>query len=142
MALTAPAAADASPLRLTCFATLPPGASIRRHVLFEGAEASGAGIDCNGGSIGRPGEASTTRDPTVAVWSRREGQGWSVPRDVRLSRCTIHGNLRAWGLGRDDVEGLRASSRTPRHTAMVQAAAPTGLRLDAVTFQATGSIPL
>ena len=50
-ALTAPAAAETLPFRLTCFATLPPGQSIQRPILFEGAEASGAGIDCNGGSI-------------------------------------------------------------------------------------------
>ena len=141
-ALTAPADADTSAIRLTCFATLLPGSSIRRHVVFEGAEASGAGLDCNGGSVGMAGQASNTRDPTVAVWSRRDGRGWSVPRDVRITRCTIHGNLRVWGLGRDDIDGLRVSSRTPGHTAAVQAAAPSGLTLDDVTFVATGSIPL
>ncbi len=93
-ALTAPAAEDAPAVRLTCFASLPPGASIRRHIVFEGAEASGAGLNCNGGSVGMAGRASTTHDPTVAVWSRRDGAGWSVPRDVRITRCTIHGNLR------------------------------------------------
>lgn len=141
-ALTAPAAADAPAVRLTCFATLPPGVAVRRHIVFEGAEASGAGLDCNGGSVGVPGRPSTTREPTVAVWSRREGGGWSIPRDVRITRCTIHGNLRVWGLGRNDIDGLRASSRTPGHTAAAQAAAPTGLTLDNVAFVATGSIPL
>lgn len=141
-ALTTPLAADAPAVRLTCFATLPQGAPIRTHVVFEGSEASGAGIDCNGGSVGLPGRSSTTRDPTVAVWSRREGAGWSVPRDVRITRCTIYGNLRIWGLGRDDIGGLRVSSRTAGHTAAVQAAAPSGLTLDNVTFVATGSIPL
>ena len=141
-ALTAPVDAAAPALRLTCFATLPPGRSIQRRVLFEGAEASGAGIDCNGGFIGRPGVPTSTRSPTVAVWSRRDGQVWSVPRDVRVTRCTIHGNLRIWGLGRDDLDSLRASSRTPGHTAAVQASAPTGVTLTDVTFVATGSIPL
>ena len=141
-ALTGPADVAAPAVRLTCFATLPPGRSIQRRILFEGAEASGAGIDCNGGFVGRPGEPSTTRHPTIAVWSRRDSGGWSVPRDVRVARCTIHGNLRVWGLGRDDLDSLRASSRTPGHTAAVQASAPTGLRLDDVTFVASGSIPL
>ncbi|WP_298162425.1 right-handed parallel beta-helix repeat-containing protein [Brevundimonas sp.] len=141
-ALTAPAAADTPAVHLTCFATLPPGVAVRRHIVFEGAEASGAGLDCSGGSVGVPGRPSTTRDPTVAVWSRREGRGWSIPRDVRITRCTIHGNLRVWGLGRSDIDGLRASSRTPGHTAATQAAAPTGLMLDNVAFVATGSIPL
>ena len=141
-ALTAPAAADAPAVRLTCFATLPPGVAVRRHIVFEGAEASGAGLDCNGGSVGVPGRPSTTRDPTVAVWSRRDGAGWSVPRSVRITRCTIHGNLRVWGLGLNDIGGLRVSSRTPGHTAAVQAAAPADLALDNVSFVATGSIPL
>lgn len=140
-ALTAPAFDDA-PYRLTCFATLAPGSRISRRVVFEGREASGAGIDCRGGAVGVAGQASTTRTPTVAVWSRRESDGWSVPRGVRIAHCTIHGNLRAWGLGRDDIDALRASSRTADHTARVQSAAPSGLTLQNVTFVATGSIPL
>lgn len=140
-ALTAPADAT-SPHRLTCFATLPPGMSVPRHILFEGAEASGAGIDCQGGEIGIRHRPSDTQSPTVAVWSRREGDGWSTPRDVRLINCTVHGNLRVWGLGLNDMDGLRASSRTADHTARLQAAAPSGLRLERVVFHATGSIPL
>lgn len=138
-ALTAPAA---EPMQLICFATLPPGRTITRRVVFEGAEASGAGIDCQGGSIGRPGLPSTTQTPTVAVWSRRDAAGWSAPRDVRISRCVINGNMRIWGLGRNDLPGLRASSRTANHTAALQSAAPSGVSLDRVTFVASGSIPL
>lgn len=141
-ALTAPADDAAPALRLTCFATLPRGASVRRRLLFEGAEASGAGVDCSGGRIGRAGVASTTRSPTVAIWSRLEETGWSVPRDIRITRCTIHGNLRIWGLGRDDIAALRASSRRPAHTLTAQASAPTGVVLEDVAFVATGSIPL
>lgn len=141
-ALTAPASADPVPHRLTCFATLPPGSTIPRPLLFEGSEASGAGIDCGGGEIGLPGRTSDTRNPTIAVWSRRQSDGWSRPRDVRLVNCTVHGNLRVWGLGLNDKDGLRASSRTHDHTARLQAAAPSGLRLERITFRATGSIPL
>ena len=140
--LVTPASRSAPPVRLTCFATLPPGAAIQRRILFEGSEASGAGVDCNGGSIGRAADASLTGAPTVAVWSRREADGWSVPRDVRIARCTIHGNLRIWGLGLNDIQALRVSSRTSRHTEAAQAAAPSGLALVDVTFVATGSIPL
>lgn len=141
-ALTAPADASAPPLRLTCFATLPAGSAVQRRLLFEGAEASGAGVDCNGGAIGFEGAPSDTRTPTVAVWSRQDGDRWSVPRDVRIARCTVHGNLRVWGLGLNDMDGLRASSRTADHTARLQAAGPSGLTLQDVTFISTGSIPL
>lgn len=141
-ALTTPADPAAPPLRLTCFATLPAGSVIQRRLLFGGAEASGAGVDCNGGAIGFEGAPSDTRAPTIAVWSRRSGEGWSVPRDVRIVRCTVHGNLRVWGLGLNDMDGLRASSRIADHTARLRAAAPSGLTLQDVTFRSTGSIPL
>jgi hypothetical protein len=141
-ALMAPAGVDAPAYRLTCFATLPRGARVDRPILFQGAEATGAGVDCKGGSLGRPGHGGSLVTPTVAVWSRRAGDGWSVPRDVRIVDCTIHGNLRVWGLGRDDPAALRASSRTADHTARAQAAAPRGLRLEGLTFVAADTIPL
>jgi hypothetical protein len=141
-ALTAP---SGEPFRLTCRATLG-GRTIMRQVVIEGAEASGAAIDCGGGSIGQAGVARSTRSPTVAIWSRRvEGAapGWSRPTDVTLTHCVINGNLRIWGmgaLGRQD--DLLASSRTPDHTAAAQNAAPTRIALNDVSFQGTGSIPL
>jgi len=141
-ALTAPAHADVSPYRLTCFAVLPPGATVPRRLLLEGEEASGAGVDCRGGSIGGRDYNDSIVTPTVAVWSRREEEGWSVPRDVRISNCTVLGNLRAWGLGREDPDGWRRSSRTSGHTARAQAAGPMGLSLENVTFVATETIPL
>lgn len=138
-ALTAP---DPAPYRLTCFATLPRDATVSRRVVIEGAEASGAGIDCAGAVMGRPGTRSTTGEPTVAIWSRRSGTGWSVPSDVRIVGCVIHGNVRIWGAGLNDMDGLRASSRTRGHTAATQSAAPRRIRFRNVVFDATGSIPL
>lgn len=140
--LTGPVDGDAPPHRLACFAALPPGAAIRRRIVFEGVEASGAGIDCNGGEIGAPGRPSDTRTPTVAIWSRPDDDGWSVPRDVRIVRCTIHGNVRVWGLGLNDIDALRRSSRTADHTQRLRAAAPSGVSLENVRIRATGSIPL
>jgi hypothetical protein len=147
--MTALTAASAEPFRLTCRAETG-GRAIVRPILIEGAEASGAGIDCGGGAIGLPGVARTTQAPTVSVWSRRiagatgdfSGVNWSRPTDVTLTNCTINGNLRIWGmgaLGRQD--DLLASSRTATHTQAVQAAAPTRIALNGVSFQAAGSIP-
>lgn len=138
-------AASGEPFRLTCRATLN-GQSINRAVVIEGAEASGAGIDCGGGSIGPPGVVQSTQAPTVAIWSTRiDGPTprWSRPTDVTLSRCVINGNLRIWGmgaLGRQD--DLYVSSRTAGHTQAAQAAAPTRIALNDVAFVGTGSIPL
>jgi hypothetical protein len=137
------ATADPTPFHLTCFATLAPGSAVSRPVVIEGEEGSGAGLDCRGGSLGRPGMASTTRVPTVSIRSRRDGDGWSRPRGVRLVDCTIHGNARIWGLGAEGrIDELRASSRTTGHTDRAQAAAPTDIRFQRITFVATGSIPL
>lgn len=139
-----PDAAD-TPFRLTCRARLE-GAAVTRRILIEGAEASGAGLDCGGGVIGRPGARTTTQTPTVAIWSRRlEGDrpAWSRPTDVTLSNCTVHGAVRIWGMGAGGrVDDLRSSSQTADHTAAAQAAAPSHVTLEAVTFAATGSIPL
>ena len=133
-----------TPYRLTCRAVLTPGQSIRRPLLIEGAEASGAGLNCQGGAVGRPGLATTTRQPTIAIWSRRvSAQHWSRPTDIRIENCVIHGAVRVWGMGADGTyEDLRASSRTAAHTATAQGAAPSHIELDRVTIVGTGSIPL
>jgi len=135
-------AAESTPYVLTCRASLN-GGRITRPVLIQGAEASGAGIDCGGGSIGRPGASVTTRQPTVAIWSRAEGNGFSRPTGVTLTNCTLHGAVRVWGMGAGgSMSDLLDSSRTAGHTAAAQAAGPTGVMLDRISFLATGSIPL
>lgn len=137
--------ADSSvPYRLTCRALLSPGQSIVRPVLIEGGEASGAGLDCAGGAVGRPAAPVTTRTPSIAIWSRRiTAEHWSRPTDIRIARCLIHGSVRVWGMGADGgYDDLRASSRTPEHTAAAQAAAPSRIVLDALVIRGTGSIPL
>ncbi len=144
--LTSAADAADTPFRLTCRAELN-GRAVTRRILIEGAEASGAGIDCGGGSVGRAGARTTTLTPTIAVWSRRiEAAGgpvsWSRPVDVTISNCTVHGAVRLWGMGLGRIEDLRASSRTAGHTAAAQAAAPRDVTLSDVTIVGTGSIPL
>ena len=133
-----------TPYRLTCRAVLRSGQSIRRPLLIEGAEASGGGLDCNGGVVGKPGGTTTTRQPTVAIWSRRiTAAHWSRTTDIRIENCTLHGAVRVWGMGADgSYDDLRASSRTASHTRMAQAAAPSHIVLDRVTIVGTGSIPL
>ena len=137
--------AEAStPYRLICRAVLTPGQTITRPLLIEGAEASGAGLDCNGGAVGRPGVAVTTRQPTIAIWSRRiTARHWSRPTDIRIENCTINGAVRVWGMGADGgYDDLRASSRTADHIATTQGAAPSHIAMDRVTIAGTGSIPL
>ena len=141
--LTALTTEAAAPYLLRCQAQLS-GRAVLRPVLIQGAEASGAAIDCGGGSIGRPGQAVTTRTPTVAIWSRDLGESrFSRPIQVSLTNCTVHGAVRIWGMGAgESMVSLHAASRRPDHTARAQAAAPTDIALSRVTFAGTGSIPL
>lgn len=137
-ALTAP---STQPYRLTCQADLS-GVDIRRRVLIEGAEGSGASLDCGGGTIRAPGPA-TTAAPTLAVWSRREGDRWSRPVDVTIRNCTVVGNVRIWAMGAGgSMRDLLASSRTAGHTQAAQSAAPIRVTLDRVRFEGVGTIPL
>ncbi|MFN3537626.1 MAG: hypothetical protein ACK4Y4_09290, partial [Brevundimonas sp.] len=142
-ALLAPGTHDDPPVRLTCRARLGPGDRVTRRVLIEGAQASGAGVICEGAVIGRAGQATTTRAPTIAIWSRREGQDWSRPRNILIHGCHVHGAIRVWGVGAGQrMDELRQSSYRADHTRRLQAAAPTGVRLEDVTLTGTGSIPL
>lgn len=146
-ALLAPAEIGDPPYRLRCRARLTAGQAVARRILFEGAEASGAGIDCGGGALGRAATVVTTATPTVAVWSARipgtDAPVWSRPTDILISNCTVYGSVRLHGMdaggGYDDQ---RASSRRPGHTARAQAAAPSHVRLEGVTVVGTGSIPV
>lgn len=138
-ALTAP---EATPYRLVCRAALN-GVRVTRPVLIEGAEASGAGLDCGGGAIGRAGNPVTTRQPTIAVWSRAEGSGFSRPTDVYVRNCTVHGSVRVWGMGAGgSMSDLRSSSQSVGHTLAAQRAAPTRVELTRLDIRATGSIPV
>ena len=130
-------------MRLVCRARLGPDDRVTRRVLIEGAEASGAGLICNGAVIGRAGQVTTTRAPTIAIWSRRDGQDWSRPRDILIRGCHVHGAIRVWGVGAGQrMDDLRRSSHRANHTRRLQAAAPTSVRLEDVTITGTGSIPL
>ena len=136
--LTAP---SDQPYRLRCRAQLS-GADVRRRVLIEGVEASGASLDCGGGAVRAPGQA-TTSAPTVAVWSKRDGEAWSRPVDVTVRNCTVVGNVRIWGMGAGgSMRDLLASSRTAGHTQAAQSAAPIRVTLDRVRFEGAGTIPL
>ena len=132
-----------APYVLTCRAVLAPGTRVTRRIVIEGAEASGAELDCRGGALGVPGRETTTRTPTVFIASRFQDGSWRRPTDVAVRDCTVHGAIRIWGIGAGgSMRDLLTSSRTASHTEAAQAAAPTRIGLTDVTFAATGSIPL
>lgn len=143
-AFLAPGSPDDEAVRLTCRVRLGPGQVVTRRILIEGEAASGAALLCEGAVIGRPGQTTTTRAPTVAIWSARTDEGgWSRPRDVTIRGCRVYGAIRVWGAGAGRAMGaLRASSQRAGHTERMQAAAPLNVRIEDVTLSATGSIPL
>lgn len=142
--LTALTARTDSPFELRCQARLERGQIISRPLIIQGAEASGASLDCQGQAVGRPGQPVTASAPTIAIWSRRQSAlRWSRPTDITIRNCTIYGAIRVWGMGSDgSYDDLRASSRTAEHTATAQAAAPTRIRLERLALIAHGTIPL
>jgi len=133
-----------TPYLLACRATLTPDQAIVRPVRIIGAEASGAQLDCGGGTVGRPEVPVAASAPTIAIWSRRiDAALWSRPTDVRIRNCRINGAVRVWGIGADGrYDDLRASSRTRDHTDRLQATAPSHVTLENVTIRAAGTIPL
>jgi hypothetical protein len=127
-ALMTPIQSDPSPVRLNCRATLPKGAVVTRQVLFEGATASGAALDCSGGML-KGFEKGGDREPLV-IRSKRTPGGWSRPVGVAVKNCVIDGGVRIYGLGRTgEGEYVKQSSMNADHTAFAQASAPQGTTL-------------
>lgn len=141
---------------LACSIRLAPGDHVLRRVILEGAEASGAEIDCNGATIGRAEPPPTLTELAVEIRSRPPAGGsgawssgswssvsWSRPSGVSLRNCRILGHVRVWGMGvNGQGAAVKASSHGPGHTARAQAAAPTQVSIRDSTITALGHIPL
>ncbi|WP_292052449.1 MULTISPECIES: right-handed parallel beta-helix repeat-containing protein [unclassified Brevundimonas] len=133
-----------TPVRLECSVTLAAGDTIPRPVLIEGRTGNGVSIDCQGGTVGRPNLAVSTRRPTIAILSRKtDNGGWIPARSVRIRNCTVLGNIRIFGMGADgEYDDLRQSSRSRGHTERAILAAPSDIALEGLTITGRGSIPL
>ena len=133
-----------TPARLECSVTLAAGETIPRPILIEGRSGNGVLINCQGGTIGRPNLAVTTRRPTVAILSRKSDNGtWTRVQSVSIRNCTVLGNIRIFGMGADgEYDDLRQSSRRQGHVERAKLAAPVNIVLDQLTITGRGSIPL
>ncbi|TXN84016.1 right-handed parallel beta-helix repeat-containing protein [Methylobacterium sp. WL8] len=131
---------------IACSITLSPGDHVLRRVVVEGAEASGAEIDCAGATIGRAEPAPTLADFAIEIRSRAPagpGGTWSRPSGVMLRNCRILGHVRVWGMGLNGQgAAVKASSHSLGHTERAQAAAPTEVTIRDSTITALGHIPL
>ncbi len=139
-ALRAPARKDAKPVDIRCDVTLNKGEKITQRIAFSGSRASGVVFDCNGAMI----DGSGTKARTVLIQSRKTSDGkWDVPTDITIRNCQIRGDLRIQGLGNNgQAKEVKASSNRDGHTQRAQAAAPTGILLDNLTFSGSVGVPL
>jgi hypothetical protein len=138
--LLIPASQDPSPVKLTCSVQLPANSTVTRQVVFEGSAASGASLDCGGGSL--QGTAQKGDKEAVVVRSKRAGSSWDRPAGVTVRNCRIAGSVRIYGMGRNgEAEAIKQSSMNASHTADAQAAAPANVIFDRVTIAGSGGVP-
>jgi hypothetical protein len=128
------------PVEMTCDLVLNPNDVVLQPIAFSGAAASGSTLDCRGAILKGGGEGRRT--VLIRSIKRRDGS-WDAPRDITIRNCTIEGDLRIQGLGRNgEAEEVRLSSLEAGHTERAQSVAPSGITLSNIHFIAAGSIPL
>jgi parallel beta-helix repeat protein len=135
-----PATAKHSRIDLKCQLSLKAGDVVTKQVYFSGKEASGARLDCLGGTI----DTSAGKGPSIVVRSLRQNDGsWSIPQDVDVRNCTIKGWIHVRGPGFDGTaEDQKTSAFSPGHTKRSQAAAPSNISFSRLRFVAADAIPL
>lgn len=123
--IVAPATSTSGSVQIACTAKLTTsGVRITKKVYFSGPAASGASLDCNGGSIGLVDQGSAL----VNVRSVKNAAGvWERPENVAVRNCTIEGSVVITGL---DAPTLLAESEKPGLTAYAQQVSPKGVLLD------------
>ncbi|WP_244506338.1 NosD domain-containing protein [Pararhizobium polonicum] len=143
-AATAPATPQAASVEIRCDLSLAPTDVISKRLIFSGAKASGATLDCNGATLDGSRSTLNFGKPTVLIRSTKSKTGdWSVPSDITVRNCVIRGSLRLQGLGTNgQAKEVQLSSLTPDHTAHAQASAPSHILLSKLTFLADGRVPL
>lgn len=132
-------------ITVDCDLQLRPDDVITRKLVFAGEAASGVSLDCHGATLGSSKMKYGVSAPTVLVRSQKlpGSAGWSVPQNIRITNCTIIGNIRLTGLGPNgEAEEVRKSSLNRDHTANAQRNAPSGIGLKNVSIEAVGTIPL
>lgn len=142
----APARDPQDSYRLACSLRLGPADVVTKRLVLEGSAASGVEVDCRGGRIGRPEAQPRFPNFTIEIRSAPPTERrpeWQRPADIAIRNCTVAGPIRVWGMGiNGQGEAVKLSSRSLGHTERAQAAAPTRIRIQDSTLQASGAIPL
>jgi parallel beta-helix repeat protein len=131
-------------LVLNCSVTLPTNAVVTKNIVFEGAEASGSILDCQGSTIDATAGKGTLKRIAVEVRSQQMGdERWSAPTNIIIRNCTIKGFVRIRGLDyTGSGKNVKASSEKRTHTAFIQASAPSHIELLNLKIQTPDNIAL
>ena len=142
--VTAPATKQAADVEIRCDLTLRPTDTITKRLIFSGAAASGATLDCQGATLDGSRGTINFGKPSVLIRSTKgKGAGWSAPFGITVRNCVIKGALRLQGLGTNgQAKEVGLSSLNADHTAHAQAAAPSHIALSGLTIVADGRVPL
>ncbi len=140
--LTADPTAATESYELNCNAFLSPDVTIKKRVIIR---ASNVALSCAGATIDN--RAFPTHNPNldmIEVTRRYEGTNSIRPHDVVISRCTVQGSVRVYGMcmNGQDCEEQRVSSLTPGHTERARERAPTNITLDSMRITANHRIPV
>lgn len=132
------------PFYLVCSVTWPNKTKIHRTIIFEGPNASGAILDCNGGTIDMSAGKRTSEKMAIIVRSRRRSEErWEAPRFVTIKNCEITGLMRVYGLDENaNGPNMLASSLNANHTAFAQESAPSHINFLNLSIEAIGGAAL
>lgn len=124
----------AADVEIRCDLTLKPTDTVTRRLVFSGAAASGATLDCRGATLDGSRGTINFGKPSVLIRSTKGGADWSAPFGITVRNCVINGALRLQGLGANgQAKEAGLSSLNADHTAHAQAAAPVRLILRSST---------
>ncbi|MDW9477910.1 right-handed parallel beta-helix repeat-containing protein [Sinorhizobium meliloti] len=132
------------PIYVACSIRFPNKTKIQRTIIFEGANASGATLDCNGGAIDTSAGKKTSEKIAIIVRSKRTSEDrWEAPRYVTVKNCEIRGLMRVYGLDENaNGPNMRASSINANHTAFAQKSAPSHISFLNLSIEAIGGAAL
>jgi hypothetical protein len=136
-----PATKEKNDIKLNCSLTLNKTDVVSKGIIFEGAAASKAVLDCRGALL----DGSKPNAPTFQVYvqsKRLPPDSWSVPSNIAIRNCRIKGRIQVSGMaGSGEGELLKESSRIDdKHTARAQAAAPHHVTIENVEVESLGRV--
>jgi hypothetical protein len=147
----APATKESPSVRIDCSLTLARSHVITKRLIFEGAEASGVTVECNGATIDgkrfllgydrlndksgfMPGFAVEIKSKPITPDPATGLARFEPPQNVTLRNCKIIGPVKVYGSAGEGVEVARRSDYVQR----MRNHAPRNIVFDQVTIEGLG----